>query len=35
MGRKPSIWTPTDRHYEKIRVDMEALFKDLGIATAV
>ena len=33
-GPKPSIWTPADRHYEKIRVDMEALFKDLGIAAA-
>jgi hypothetical protein len=34
MGRKPSIWTPSDRHYERIRVDMQALFKDLGIEAA-
>jgi hypothetical protein len=30
----PSISTPTDRHYEKLRIDMEALFNDLGIAAA-
>lgn len=32
MGRKPSIWTPADRHYEQLRVGMQALFSELGIA---
>ena len=30
MGRKPSIWTPADRHYEQLRVGMQALFNELG-----
>ncbi len=34
VGRKPSIWTPADRHYEKLRIGMQALFNDLGIAAA-
>jgi hypothetical protein len=34
LGRKPSIWTPADRHYEKLRIGMQALFTDLGIAAA-
>ena len=34
IGRKPSILTPVDRRYEKLRFDMEALFNDLGIAGA-
>jgi len=34
LGRKPSIWTPADRHYEHLRVGMQALFNDLGIAAA-
>jgi hypothetical protein len=34
LGRKPSAWTPADRHYEKLRITMEALFNDLGIAVA-
>jgi hypothetical protein len=33
MGRKPAIWTQVDRNYEKIRIDMQALFHDLGITT--
>lgn len=31
MGRKPAIWTQVDRDYEKVRIDMRALFHDLGI----
>jgi hypothetical protein len=34
MGRKPSIWTPADRHYEQLRVGMQALFNELGIGAA-
>ncbi|WP_219414233.1 hypothetical protein [Pseudonocardia nigra] len=34
-GRKPATWTPIDRDYEKIRVDVQALFRDLGINVAV
>ena len=34
MGRKPSIWTPADRHYEQLRVGMQTLFTELGIAAA-
>jgi len=33
-GRKPAVWTSPDGHYEKLRIDMEALFNDLGIAAA-
>jgi hypothetical protein len=33
-GRKPAIWTNVDRDYEKIRIDMQALFHDLGIRAA-
>ena len=33
MGRKPATWTQVDRNYEKIRIDMQALFHDLGITT--
>ena len=33
MGRKPATWTQVDRDYEKIRIDMQALFHDLGITT--
>lgn len=32
MGRKPATWTPIDRHYETLRLDMRALFHDLGVA---
>jgi hypothetical protein len=31
-GRKPTTWTRTDQHYETLRIDMNALFNDLGIA---
>lgn len=33
MGRKPVTWTSIDRDYEKIRIDMQTLFRDLGITT--
>jgi hypothetical protein len=33
-GRKPATWTPIDQHYETLRVDMQALFHDLGITHA-
>jgi hypothetical protein len=33
MGRKPAHWTPIDRHYETLRIGMQALFNDLGITT--
>jgi hypothetical protein len=31
-ARKPSTWTPLDRHYEQLRRDMQLVFQDLGIA---
>jgi hypothetical protein len=31
MGRKPITWTPVDRDYEKIRINMQTLFHDLGL----
>ena len=34
MRRKPATWTSIDRGYESIRVQMEALFADLGITAA-
>ena len=34
MGRKPITWTRVDRDYEKIRIDMQTLFHDLGINAA-
>ena len=33
MGRKPAHWTPVDRDYEKIRIDMQTLVTDLAIET--
>jgi hypothetical protein len=32
-GRKPAHWTATDQDYETLRIGMQALFHDLGIAT--
>src|SRR6266487_6675328 len=26
VGRKPATWTPVDRHYETLRLNMRALF---------
>jgi hypothetical protein len=34
MGRKPITWTSVDRDYEKIRIDLQTLFRDLGIQPA-
>jgi len=34
MGRKPKIWTAADRRYETLRIDMQDLFRDLGITAA-
>jgi len=34
MGRKPVTWAKVDRDYEKIRIDMQTLFQDLGIRAA-
>jgi hypothetical protein len=31
MGRKPKVWTPIDRDYETLRIDMQTLFRHLGI----
>ena len=32
LGRKPSHWTAVDRDYEQIRIGVETLFGDLGLA---
>jgi hypothetical protein len=32
-GRKPAHWTAIDRDYETLRIGMQTLFHDLGIAT--
>lgn len=32
-GRKPAAWTPVDRDYEQLRIDMHKLFHDLAINT--
>lgn len=32
-GRPPATWTQIDRDYETLRLGMQALFHDLGIAT--
>jgi hypothetical protein len=34
QGRKPKAWTPVDRDYETLRIDMQTLFGHLGITTA-
>jgi hypothetical protein len=33
MGRKPTIWTPVDRDYETLRINMQTLFRHVGIET--
>jgi hypothetical protein len=33
LGRKPNTWTPLDRDYETLRINMQTLFHDLGITT--
>ena len=32
-GRPPAHWTRVDRDYETLRIDMQTLFRDLGIET--
>ena len=32
LGRKPAAWTRADRHYEQLRIRMQPLFQELGIA---
>ena len=32
LGRKPKAWTAADRHYEQLRIGMQPLFHELGIA---
>jgi hypothetical protein len=32
LGRKPKAWTPADRHYEQLRIRMQPLFQELGLA---
>jgi hypothetical protein len=32
LGPKPTTWTPVDRHYEQLRIRMEPLFHELGLA---
>jgi hypothetical protein len=34
LGRKPAHWTAIDRDYETLRIGMQALFHDLGIAAS-
>jgi hypothetical protein len=34
LGRKPSTWTPIDRDYEALRIDMQTLFDHLGITNS-
>ena len=33
QGRKPAIWTPVDRDYEALRIDMHDLFQHLHLDT--
>jgi len=33
LGRKPTTWTAIDRDYERLRINMQTLFHDLGITT--
>ena len=32
-GRRPITWTPVDRDYETLRIDVQTLFTHLGITT--
>jgi hypothetical protein len=32
LGRKTATWTPTDRHYEQLRIRTQPVFHQLGIA---
>jgi hypothetical protein len=31
-GRRPKTWTAADRHYERLRIQMQPLFEELGLA---
>lgn len=31
-GRRPATWTQIDRDYEALRIGMQTLFDDLGLA---
>ena len=33
QGRKPATWTPVDRDYEALRIDMQNLFQHLHLDT--
>jgi hypothetical protein len=33
LDRKPAAWTPVDRDYEALRIDMQNLFTHLGITS--
>ena len=33
QGREPATWTRVDRDYETLRIDIQTLFTNLGIAT--
>lgn len=33
QGRKPKAWTPLDDRYQTLRLDMQLLFADLGLAS--
>jgi hypothetical protein len=33
LGRKPVTWTPVDRDYETLGVDLQTLFTHIGITT--
>jgi len=33
IGRKPKTWTTVDRDYETLRIDMQTLFRHIGIDT--
>ena len=32
IGRRPNTWTAADRHYEQLRIQMQPLFNELGLA---
>ena len=34
LGRKPTHWTPIDRDYETLRINMQTLFHHLGLTTS-
>jgi hypothetical protein len=35
QGRKPKAWTTVDRDYEALRINMQTLFCDLGLTSAM